>query len=232
MLQSGNYGFLCTTAQAQPPSNRAFSPASSMPPPGKQDQAHSLLSLVALADNFCLADSSEPLVPWTLPGPDGAVVGLLKPEIVALLSEEAAAYDIPEWVFLERSGEASESGSSTSLARVTFAGHLSTPARRSATMKALCERWRDTDRFAEVIGPKKWRGEMYPIYRDPFGQMFVNGEFPLCDFSKLSLSILQATGGKRCTTAEMMKGEAARITRSGWSARPRRSLASSRTGCT
>src|SRR6266550_924688 len=36
-------------------------------------------------------------------------------------------------------------------------------------MKELCERWRDTELFPDVGGPKKWRSEMYPVYRNPFG---------------------------------------------------------------
>ncbi|KAL0571257.1 hypothetical protein V5O48_010705 [Marasmius crinis-equi] len=35
-------------------------------------------------------------------------------------------------------------------------------------MKELCERWRDTGLFEDICGPKKWRAEMYPVYRDPF----------------------------------------------------------------
>jgi hypothetical protein len=36
-------------------------------------------------------------------------------------------------------------------------------------MRELCTRWRDTGLWSDVIGPKKWRGELYPIYHDPFG---------------------------------------------------------------
>jgi hypothetical protein len=36
-------------------------------------------------------------------------------------------------------------------------------------MKELCERWRDIGLFEDAIGPNKWRGEMYPVYQDPFG---------------------------------------------------------------
>lgn len=36
-------------------------------------------------------------------------------------------------------------------------------------MKELCERWRDTGLFEDTIGPKKWRKESYPVYKDPFG---------------------------------------------------------------
>lgn len=36
-------------------------------------------------------------------------------------------------------------------------------------MRALCERWRDGGLWSEIVGPKKWRGEGYPVYRDPLG---------------------------------------------------------------
>ena len=36
-------------------------------------------------------------------------------------------------------------------------------------MKELTERWRDTGLFPDVAGPKKWRNELYPVYKDPFG---------------------------------------------------------------
>ena len=35
-------------------------------------------------------------------------------------------------------------------------------------MKELCERWRDTGLFEDAIGPRKWREEMYPVYKNPF----------------------------------------------------------------
>lgn len=34
----------------------------------------------------------------------------------------------------------------------------------------MLERWRDGGLWADVIGPAKWRGEMYPVYRNPFGR--------------------------------------------------------------
>jgi len=36
-------------------------------------------------------------------------------------------------------------------------------------MKELCERWRDSGLFSDICGPKKWRAELYPVYKDPFG---------------------------------------------------------------
>jgi len=52
---------------------------------------------------------------------------------------------------------------------VSFASGISTPSVRTEAMKELCERWRDTGLFKDAIGPNKWRGELYPVYRNPFG---------------------------------------------------------------
>ncbi|KAK6966858.1 hypothetical protein R3P38DRAFT_2389673, partial [Favolaschia claudopus] len=46
---------------------------------------------------------------------------------------------------------------------------LDTPAKPTAALKELCERWRDSGLFSDMIGPKKWRAEMYAVYKDPFG---------------------------------------------------------------
>ncbi|KAJ4001999.1 nudix hydrolase 20 [Lentinula boryana] len=53
--------------------------------------------------------------------------------------------------------------------RVSFAGWADSPSKRSAAMKKLCEQWRDCGLFSDVCGPKKWRAELYPVYKDPFG---------------------------------------------------------------
>ncbi|EIN13181.1 hypothetical protein PUNSTDRAFT_94168 [Punctularia strigosozonata HHB-11173 SS5] len=143
------------------------------------------LSLVGLADNFRLGDTIQALVPWTLserltegvffgPKEPAPVFGLLRPVIVRLLEDDnernASLGRPPSW-YIIRDRDA--------VVAVSFEEHLDTPAKRSAVMKELCERWRDKGRFADVIGPKKWRAEMYPVYRDPFGariEMVVGGK--------------------------------------------------------
>ncbi|KAK0194205.1 nudix hydrolase 20 [Armillaria mellea] len=128
----------------------------------------SFLDLVDICDNVRPHVSSpspapfdsERLVPFHLsPSSQAPIVGLLRPIIVDKLKEENAQSrqsGIPElWDIQD--------------VRISFQSWLDTPSKRTAAMKELCERWRDTELFPDVCGPKKWRAEMYPIYRDPFG---------------------------------------------------------------
>ena len=135
------------------------------------------LDLVEACDNFHPSRSSEKLVTWRLtPEPSSPVIGLLRPEIVTRLQaeNEAAPSDRRLWYF---SLEAKESS-------VSFAQWVDTPAKRTYGMKEMLERWRDNGLWSDVIGPKKWRGEMYPIYRNPFGK----NDAPLDEVSDDSLN--------------------------------------------
>ncbi|KAI6002170.1 NUDIX hydrolase domain-like protein [Pisolithus albus] len=118
------------------------------------------LDLVNACDNFRLPENhradvpsssltQDTLVPWTLSQSlDSPVVGLLKPEIIDLLREEGDKFwIIPDPATVPRSTY-----------RVSFHPSIDTPAKR-------------TDRL-DISGhhrAKKWRNEMYPVYRNPFG---------------------------------------------------------------
>ncbi|KAJ7485832.1 hypothetical protein FB451DRAFT_1027416 [Mycena latifolia] len=94
---------------------------------------------------------SEELLPFHLsPSP---IIGLLRPKIVELLRNE----DIQSWAL------------SLDAKRISFGVAIDTHTKRTVLMKEMCERWRDTGHFADIIGPKKWRAEMYAVYKDPFG---------------------------------------------------------------
>ncbi|CCM02032.1 uncharacterized protein FIBRA_04108 [Fibroporia radiculosa] len=123
-----------------------------------------LLQVVQTCDNFTVDHNdpaAEPLVPWRLAADlSSPAIGLLRPAIVAQLREEnTRASDSPSWEFAEHAGRLC----------VGFAPHLKTSLARTRVMKELCERWRDEGRWADVIGPRKWRDEMYPVFRNPFG---------------------------------------------------------------
>ena len=135
--------------------------------------SYSFLDLVNSCDNVRVDWSSlvdqnfgyERLVPWRLaPSPDSPVIGLLRPMIVNQLRKEnetmreKGSQDV--WLIMEDDPKP----------RVTFSALIDTPADRTVVMKELCERWRDTGLFENVCGPTKWRGEMYPVYSDPFGK--------------------------------------------------------------
>lgn len=52
---------------------------------------------------------------------------------------------------------------------VSFNDWLDTPAKRSQALKTLTEAWRDSGSFYNVISPRLWRNELYPIYIDAWG---------------------------------------------------------------
>ena len=144
----------------------------------------SFLDIIAICDNVHLrreagnlsdtSYDSEILIPLYLSeSPDSAVIGLLRPVIVEQLKLEnersrtngtpelwSLRLEPPNYITL-RNGTLGRSAS--------FRNWLDTPAKRTAAMKELCERWRDTGLFSDVCGPTKWRAEMYPVYSDPFG---------------------------------------------------------------
>ena len=144
----------------------------------------SFLEVVGICDNvhlrrdesglYDIAYNSEILVPLHLSeSPQSPVIGLLRPVIVEQLkleNERSKQLNIAEtWSLRLDVSEYTFSKTGYSGPTVSFCGWLDTPLKRTAIMKELCERWRDTELFPDVCGPKKWRAEMYPVYADPFG---------------------------------------------------------------
>lgn len=131
----------------------------------------SFLDLINRCDNFHVPASHDSedstasthqdyVVPWSLSqSPNSPVIGLLKPELIDVLRQGSeGVFVIPD---------RAQPGSRY---RVSFHPSIDTPSKRTDVMKKLCERWRDSGTiFQNVIGPKKWRNEMYPVYRNPFG---------------------------------------------------------------
>ncbi|EIW53418.1 uncharacterized protein TRAVEDRAFT_60881 [Trametes versicolor FP-101664 SS1] len=132
--------------------------------PGPTPSApQTFLQIVQSCDNFRLSASTntEQLVPWLLsPSPPSPAVGLLRPEVVTQLRKEAASTSSPNWEFGQ---------STTGREWVSFAHGIDTPSARSRVMKDTCERWRDSGLWPDEISPRKWRNELYPVYRNPFG---------------------------------------------------------------
>lgn len=134
--------------------------------------ALSFLDIVNICDNVHIGRpsptpspfDSEVLVPLCLT-PSGPVLGLLRPVVLDQLrleNERSHGLGLPAIWDINTIG-------SEHRPSVNFQNWLDTPAKRTAAMKGLCERWRDSSLFEDVCGPKKWRAEMYPIYKDPFG---------------------------------------------------------------
>jgi hypothetical protein len=128
----------------------------------------SFLGLVDICDNFHIGRprpsnqfDTERLIPFTLTSSQTSpVVGLIRPAVLNQLRVEIerseptlCAWEIHDYP----------------KPRVSFAPEVSTPPARTNVMKELCERWRDTGLFEDTIGPRKWREEVYPVYRNPFG---------------------------------------------------------------
>jgi hypothetical protein len=121
------------------------------------------LPIIQTVDNFRPSASDERLVPWTLCTSSVHAFGLLRPQIHDLLQADndvrTKIGQPPSWCF-HRSGDR--------LDRVSFAAHLALPSARSLAMEGLCEGWRDSGLFVDVIGPRKWRAELYAVYANPF----------------------------------------------------------------
>ncbi|KAF5325068.1 hypothetical protein D9619_009890 [Psilocybe cf. subviscida] len=121
------------------------------------------------------AYDSEVLIPLYLSeSPESAVIGLLRPVIVQKPETEnqrSRERNEPEvWSVRVDPSTHITLRNGVHGASVSFHKFLDTPSKRTAAMKELCERWRDTGLFADVCGPKKWREELYLIYEDPFGE--------------------------------------------------------------
>jgi hypothetical protein len=124
----------------------------------------SLLDVVRTCDNY--VRDNETLVPFSITS-EGPIIGLLRPQVVKELSYDNAknrSEGVQEnWIPCVRSG-------TNAIERIHFAPHLPTREARSAAIKTLCEGWRDeVVLFQDVMGPRKWRNELYPIYENYLG---------------------------------------------------------------
>jgi hypothetical protein len=124
----------------------------------------SILDITRTCDNY--VRDNEVLVPFSIT-PGGPIIGLLRPEIVKELLSENARSQVEgtqeNWTPCTRAG-------TNTIERICFAPHLSTKEARSEAIKEICEHWRDGGiLFQDVMGPRKWRNELYPIYENYLG---------------------------------------------------------------
>lgn len=124
----------------------------------------SFLDLVKICDGVPINQSAaEVLVPFTLsPSSTDSVIGYLRPAVVEQLHLEVEREEKSAPWAIQKDGKGS-------IIRISFQLWLSTPTLRTQAMRELCEKWRDNGIFESSIGPKKWKGELYPVYRNPFG---------------------------------------------------------------
>ena len=130
----------------------------------------SYLEFVKVCDNFTIAESSEPLAAFLLTKNSKTAVGLIRDSVAQALledNEHNISLGKPKsWEYLPSESIPGERRGSNPAA-FTFADHISSPKERSRVLKDLCEGWRDSGRFPELIAV--WRNELYPVYIDPFG---------------------------------------------------------------
>lgn len=95
----------------------------------------------------------------SVPAQERQLIGILRPQVVELLN----AYNT------QRAEPAFEMGLSASGKKaVAFSASIDTPDKRSAVMHELGHRWRDDGLFADVIGGRMWRNELYAVRASPF----------------------------------------------------------------
>ena len=126
----------------------------------------SFLPIVADCDNFSYFDHQDELAVFCLSGSDASLkspVGLLWPEVVSALRDDNQVAlnegKPPTWTFLESDGRTTH---------VYFSESYTDRASRSAILEATCLRWHKTGVFAEVVGGRQWRNELYAVFSDPF----------------------------------------------------------------
>ncbi|TFK28335.1 nudix hydrolase 20 [Coprinopsis marcescibilis] len=157
-----------------------------MPPPAGTANL-SFLQIVDLCDNVELRrdapdvlydakfHEAEQLTPFALTEDvDSPIIGLLRPQIIQELvadnERNRTLQKLEVWkLSLDRSDHRVLSNGRSIGPCVSFHHWVDTHTKRTAALKDICERWRDSGLFNDVCGPKKWRNEMYPIYADPFG---------------------------------------------------------------
>ena len=136
----------------------------------------SFLPLIELCDNFKLkaehpGPSSE-LATFCLNSDPESVIGLLYPIVVnKLIQDNVRAKEEGReapWVIAYYVDQP-ETLSDRTVRLVHFGNHLSTPELRSEAINALCRTWHTEGTFANVIGGRLWRSELYPVYSNPFG---------------------------------------------------------------
>ena len=126
----------------------------------------SLLSIVDRCDNFSFFDHQEELALFCLSGDElslNAPIGLLWPEVVTAIRDDhqlALAEGRPSpWTFVESGGRTTH---------VHFSDALQGSTSRSEALASMCMRWHKSGLFAETIGGRQWRDELYPVYAHPF----------------------------------------------------------------
>ncbi|EJD01888.1 uncharacterized protein FOMMEDRAFT_108903 [Fomitiporia mediterranea MF3/22] len=139
--------------------------------------SNSFINVIERCDNFKLSNHRDELALFCFSGDPSSLaspIGLLWPEVVhALLLDNATTRNEgrkPSWDFITSSSSSQDPNQphKERITHVHFAPHLADNTSRSAALAATCNYWRNNGIFAEEIGGRKWRNELYPIYKTPF----------------------------------------------------------------
>ncbi|KAI0059906.1 hypothetical protein BV25DRAFT_1828313 [Artomyces pyxidatus] len=116
------------------------------------------LDILNICDNFRPPDarSAEPLIPFLLTPTSKPPLGLLRPAVLAELSKR-------QEFTIHSASDSSPRG------YASFAAHIATPEARTDAIGTILESWKAAGLFADVMGPEKWRAELYAVYAQPFG---------------------------------------------------------------
>jgi hypothetical protein len=122
------------------------------------------VDLVRECDNFKVSENINNLTLYCLDETSlRAPVGLMWPEVVSALKEteegRKKAKQSSFWAFIEHDKR---------VTHVHFHEDCITPEQRTDALIQTTTMWRDGGKFEAIVGPKKWREELYPIYRDPY----------------------------------------------------------------
>ncbi|KAG9125663.1 hypothetical protein FRC07_006699 [Ceratobasidium sp. 392] len=129
------------------------------------DNTRSLLPILEAIDNFNAASLEKNFVPFYLSldhrSPQD-IIGQVALEVFKeILARDSTTLSVlPE--------DYDDSVSKTYPTAVAFQSHLNTPALRSQALEKLALSLREAGLFADAIGGRKWRNELYTIYVHPF----------------------------------------------------------------
>ncbi|KAF8607140.1 hypothetical protein BDV93DRAFT_520039 [Ceratobasidium sp. AG-I] len=130
----------------------------------------SLLPIVEAVDNFQPHSLANQYVPFYLSSLDNSpsgVIGQIAPEVLKAILALPSTFEAFSLTLAQ---------STSTVTGVYFHPSLDTPEARSKALTEVCLYWRESGMFAESIGGKQWRNELYTVYTHPFKNVGVNGD--------------------------------------------------------
>ena len=130
----------------------------------------SLIPIVEAVDNFQPSALTNQYVPFYLSSLDNSpsgIIGQIAPEVMKAILALPSNFDAFSLTLAEPTSV---------VTGVYFQSSLNTAEARSNALTEICLYWRENGIFADSIGGKQWRNELYTIYTHPFKNIGVNGD--------------------------------------------------------